>query len=107
MTVYVDDLYMSELGKFRRMKMSHLIADSDSELHLFATDLGLKRSWFQGDHYDVSMEKRTEAIRRGAVHITLRQCAMMVRMKKEVGVMPLAHEAERVYREHFAQRWIR
>lgn len=30
--VYVDDMYKSPIGKFRRMKMSHMVADTHGEL---------------------------------------------------------------------------
>src|SRR4051812_33264563 len=41
-------------------------------LHAFAAELGLRRAWFQaGDrsmpHYDLTRNKRREAVRRGAV----------------------------------------
>lgn len=77
MTVYVDDTYKLALGLFRRMKMSHMIADTTAELHEFAKRLGLKRSWFQRDHYDVSMSVRTRAIALGAKEITFRECGLM------------------------------
>ena len=62
MTVYVDDAEIP----FRGMKMSHMIADTEEELHEMAEEIGLKRSWYQGDHYDVSISKRREAIKAGA-----------------------------------------
>lgn len=77
MTVYVDDMYLSPMGQFKRMKISHMIADSLEELHTMANKLGLRRSWFQGDHYDVSMGVRSAAILHGVVPITLRQCSAM------------------------------
>ena len=52
---------------------SHLFADSIAELHEFASRLGLKRVWFQDHprlpHYDVTSNKRTEAIHRGAIEV--------------------------------------
>lgn len=70
MTVYVDDYR----GKFGRMVMCHMMADSIQELHEFAARLGLKRSWFQdgsAPHYDVSLTKRAEALELGAVHLSI------------------------------------
>jgi hypothetical protein len=84
-TVYVDDMYQYPMGEFtnprsgRKMKMSHMIADTTDELHAFAVALRLKREWFQGDHYDVSMSVRRTAIELGAVPITLRELAHMAR----------------------------
>ena len=76
MTVYVDDMFKYPIGQFGRMKMSHMIADTDEELHAMAERLGVRR-WFQGDHYDISISKRAEAISHGAVEITLKQLACM------------------------------
>lgn len=81
-TVYVDDMYRYPMGQFRRMKMSHMIADTEEELLVFADRLGLKRAWYQGDHYDVSMSVRAKAIELGAKPITLRELAMMSRDRR-------------------------
>lgn len=43
MTVYVDDMYLYEMGKFGRMKMSHMIADTDEELHSMAKLIGVSK----------------------------------------------------------------
>lgn len=74
MTVYVDDMRMpARVGRLNA-KWSHLMADTDEELHAFAERLGLKRSWHQKpgtpiSHYDVTDSKRDEALRLGAVPI--------------------------------------
>ncbi len=75
MTVYVDDMCDTEMGKFRRMKMSHMIADSEDELHNMAGKIGVSRRWYQGDHYDVCKSKRAIAINLGAKAISLRELA--------------------------------
>lgn len=77
MTVYIDDMYRYEMGRFQGKRMSHMIADSEEELHAFAAGLGLKRTWFQGDHYDVAKSKRALAIKSGAVAIPLKTLATM------------------------------
>jgi hypothetical protein len=62
--------------------MSHMIADTEEELHAMAAKIGVARSWFQpggGGHYDVSMSKRELAIREGAKAITLRELAGIIR----------------------------
>ena len=41
MTVYVDDMYRSPIGRFGRMKMSHMVADRRSELFDMARRIGL------------------------------------------------------------------
>jgi hypothetical protein len=64
MAVYVDE----PIWKLGRMKMCHMMTDGDmSELHTVAQKLGLKREWFQGDHYDISMSKRSLAVSAGLV----------------------------------------
>lgn len=82
MTVYVDDMYRVAMGRYGRMKMSHLIADTDEELHKMAAAIGVARKWFQGDHYDVCMSARDKAISNGAVPITMRELARIVIAKR-------------------------
>lgn len=69
MTVYVDDAEIP----FNGMKMNHMIADTEGELHEMADAIGLKRDWYQGDHYDVSISKKKEAVERGAEAISWRE----------------------------------
>lgn len=58
------------------MKMSHMMADTDEELHAMADAIGIARRHFQkGDHYDISITKRNLAIRNGAVEISMQQMA--------------------------------
>ena len=82
MSVYVDDMYQYPMGQFRRMKMSHMIADTEEELHAMADKIGLSRRWYQGDHYDVSMSLRAKAVAAGAVEITLRELALKSREQR-------------------------
>lgn len=80
MSVYVDDMYKYPMGRFGRMKMSHLMADTDDELHEMAKKIGIARKWCQHDglgqgytHYDIPKSKRLLAIQLGAISITLRE----------------------------------
>lgn len=54
----------------------HLITDDQAsydELHAFAVKIGLKRCWFQRDHYDLTTRaKASAAAAAGAVLISLR-----------------------------------
>jgi hypothetical protein len=77
MTVYVDGMHKSQMGQFGRMKMSHLVADTDAELHAMVDKIGVQRRWFQGDHYDIAMSKRELAIQHGAVAIGMRELGKM------------------------------
>ena len=108
MTVYVDDMCDDQLGQFGRMKMSHLIADSDDELHAMVDKIGVQRRWFQhpgtpGRHYDIAKAKRQLAIEFGAVPVTMRQCAAMVRRRKITGDLGRPEEAIEWYRKHKEQ----
>lgn len=99
MTVYVDDMHLTELGRFGRMKMCHMIADSDEELHAMADRIGVARRWFQkpgtsGRHYDIAMSKRALAVKAGAVEISLRQASAMCARRRVEGEMGAPEEAE-------------
>lgn len=83
MTVYVDDMHRLPMGRLGRMKMSHMIADTEAELHAMADRIGVARRWYQGDHYDIAMSKRDAAIAAGAVPITLRQLACMAALRRK------------------------
>jgi hypothetical protein len=99
MTVYVDDMYQHPMGSFGRMKMSHMIADTENELHAMADKIGVQRKWYQGDHYDIALSRRVLAMAVGAQEITLRQCAFMaVYRRRTGGPLPKPEEAESVYK---------
>lgn len=52
----------------------HMVSDTSlTELHEFAERIGMKRAWFQGDHYDLVASRRNAALRLGAVAVTGRQ----------------------------------
>lgn len=85
MTVYVDDMYAEYRPPHqpgRTYVMCHLISDDENELHRMARMLGLKRSYFDKDHYDVTKSKRAEAVKLGAVEITWRQAGIMMTNKR-------------------------
>lgn len=91
MTVYVDDMYLSPMGVFshagKTMKMSHMVADTEAELHAMARRIGIARKWFQDPktmqkvshpHYDICKSKRDEAIKHGAKPVTMAELAAFV-----------------------------
>jgi hypothetical protein len=82
MTVYVDDMHRYAMGNYGRMRMSHMIADTDDEVHAMAARIGVARKWYQGDHYDICRSMREKAVKAGAVEITIRQLGAMARLKK-------------------------
>lgn len=76
MTVYVDPLVKWGGSKsFCWKKSCHLMADTLTELHDFASRLRMKRSWFQKHrsvaHYDLTENKRKQAVRMGAQEVVL------------------------------------
>jgi len=78
--VYVDDYF----ADFRRMKMCHMIADTDEELDAMADRIGIERRWkHNGTHYDVYMSKRKLAIENGAIEISVFVLARMEHEKRK------------------------
>lgn len=81
MAIYVDPLFATQPSqKWPYRQACHLTADTVEELHAFAKKLGLKRIWFQGHHrnplfwhYDLTENKRRQAILLGAVSLTTQQ----------------------------------
>ena len=89
MAVYLDDWRQpARLGPITD-RWSHLVADSDTELHAFASRLGMRREWFQHKpdrphqaHYDVPERARPDALALGAVPVTWRQLGRMLRARR-------------------------
>ena len=77
--VYVDDMR----APYGRMTMCHMAADTEAELHAMAMLIGVRRKWYQGDHYDVCMSMRARAVWNGAKEITQRELVKIVRGKRE------------------------
>lgn len=107
MAVYVDDMHQYPIGRKWGMRFSHMIADTEAELHEMAAKLGLQRAWYQGDHYDVSLAVRGRAVKLGAVEITYRDCGLMtVRRRHEGPQAPLCtpEEGRSILMEEMARR---
>jgi hypothetical protein len=77
--IYVDDAAMLYKGKLRY----HMTADSLSELHDFAAQIGVKRCWYHKPkvhpHYDVTREQREDAIQHGATIVDSRTILQVAR----------------------------
>jgi hypothetical protein len=76
MAVYVDEPVWEGRGR----RWCHLVGDSPEELAEFADRLGLRRAWLQAktgrpwkDHYDLPSWARDEAVRLGAVELSMRE----------------------------------
>lgn len=76
MAVLVDPAVWPHRGR----RWAHLVSDSShAELHAFAERLGLRRAWFQGDHYDVPAEIRDRAIALGAEPVSAAELVLRLR----------------------------
>jgi hypothetical protein len=96
MPAYVDQLVQHGLASYRGdgsaqaarvgsrngHRWCHLIADTDEELHALATRIGLKRAWFQGNHYDLTPGRRALAVAAGAVELDRRAFVAKLRARR-------------------------
>jgi hypothetical protein len=70
--------------RWRGRRWAHLVSDvSYDELHEFAGRLGIPRTAFQGDHYDVTAEVRVVAMALGATEVDGR---VLVRRLRAAGL---------------------
>jgi hypothetical protein len=93
--VYVDDMYDfkkygTDIGRFGRMKMSHMLADTTEELLEMADKIGVQRKWIQHagtsrEHFDICMSKRKKAIEWGAKAITWRESGEIMLSRRVPG----------------------
>lgn len=80
MTILVDD----PIWPWRGYRWAHMVSDhSYEELHEFASNLGIPRRGFQGDHYDIPDYMHQEAIDLGAILVNSR---ILVRRLREAGL---------------------
>jgi Protein of unknown function (DUF4031) len=84
-TVYVDNAGIP----WRGHHWAHLLGSDLDELHALAAEIGLRRAWFQDHgrypHYDVTTDKRAEAVTAGAVAFYDRRIPQDVLMKRPDG----------------------
>ena len=77
--VYVDHARI----RYRRMLMSHMLADTTDELLEMADAIGVARRWIQKpgthrEHFDICDSKRALAIKKGAVPVTVRELGKLL-----------------------------
>lgn len=70
MAVYVDNMN----AQYGRMKMCHLLADTEAELLAMADRIGVARRWHQfpgtvKSHFDICLSMRAKAVAAGAIEI--------------------------------------
>jgi Protein of unknown function (DUF4031) len=102
MAVYVDEAVWHRRGR----RFCHLVADSPEELAQFAARLGLRRAWLQTkpgrpwkDHYDLPAWARAEAVRLGALELTMREMGAHLARRRA------AHRQELAGGTGTQQRW--
>ncbi len=83
MSVYVDDMQ----AQYGHMKMCHMLADTEEDLHAMAGRIGVARRWHQypgtvKSHYDICMSMREKAVRCGATQIDRRGVAKLLAAKR-------------------------
>lgn len=86
--VYVDDMYKYSLGKFGRMKMSHMMTDTTEELLGMVDKIGLNKKWIQypntpNEHFDISISMRNKVVELGAKEVTTRELVEIIKFKKQ------------------------
>lgn len=98
MSVFVDALFECEsrdaqafrVGARNGHRWCHLIADTDDELHAFASRLGMRRAWFQAPpkashpHYDLTPGRRAKAVALGAFEVDDRTLAQLMRAHRAI-----------------------
>lgn len=90
MTVYVDDMHLTDLGRYGRMRMCHMIADTTDELTDMALRIGVDPKWIQKagterEHFDIATTKRALAVAAGAIEITMRHAAALTAHRRQFG----------------------
>jgi len=74
MAVLVDELREYPHVRWTVKTWCHMVSDeSFEELHAFAAALGIPRTRFQRDHYDLHPELRARAIAHGAREVTIHE----------------------------------
>ena len=86
MSVYVDDMQPCIRNRYWRYnQVCHLVADTPRELHIFARRLSLSGAWFQNKtvpHYDLTINKRRQAVKLGAVEIDRKLLVQKIREQR-------------------------
>ena len=85
MSVYIDEAYFP-IGS---VKMCHLIADSEKELHKFVALLGIDKRFYKvssitpwRNHYELSVTQRRLAVKHGAIEVTNSQMGRLLKIKR-------------------------
>ena len=102
--IYVDDLMQhgapgtyrgdgaaqaERVGARNGHRWCHLFSDETDpampELHAFARRVGMRRPWFQGNHYDLTPGRRAAAVKAGARELGRREAVAIWRAQRAAG----------------------
>jgi len=61
-----------------------MMADCLNELHDFAQLIGIRRHWFDKDHYDISPEQFHDAVMSGAKVVTSRDLVRLRQSRRKI-----------------------
>lgn len=84
MPVYVDHGQIP----YGRMKMCHMLADTEEELLAMADMIGVARKWIQKPrrgpvHFDICQSKRALAVKNGAREVGRRELCELLKEQRE------------------------
>jgi Protein of unknown function (DUF4031) len=83
---YVDALQNYPDAGLRFTEFCHLLADTRAELHELADRIDMPRRFFQDHpwrwHYDLPAHLRARAVELGAIEISRREVALMLRARR-------------------------
>ena len=93
--IYVDDLQKWSPSTYRNPQAAHvgarnghqwchMTADTLAELHEMAARIGLRRAWFQGNHYDLTPHRRKVALAAGAVECDRRKFLEVLQIHRSI-----------------------
>ena len=86
MACYVDVVRSYPDAGLRFTEFCHLLADTPGELHAMADAIGMPRRFFQDHprrwHYDLPVHLRGLAVELGALELTTRQVADLLRRRR-------------------------
>lgn len=86
MTVYVDAMRPTPKPfrphRWRYNRACHMLADTNVELEAMARKLQLRQTWRHGEHYDLTANKRAQAVAAGAREVDTRTIATVMKNQR-------------------------
>ncbi|WP_088649699.1 DUF4031 domain-containing protein [Marinibacterium profundimaris] len=88
MAVYVDNMHLTEMGRFGPYRMCHMLADTTEELLAMADRIGMDHKWIQKagtvhEHFDIPTYRRRMAVLYGAIEITMIEAGRIVSARRK------------------------